>query len=166
MNFRTSGRMGVLAAFICGAMLAMPAKSQQIRPAAPDSSIVLIPGTLTGPGSMGPRGARRFCNPRSVGLAEWRAVAIIRMLSLDDAQKTALNELSGPSVKALELIASACPKTNADKPPLAVMETRVQTMLQVLRTVRPAYEKFYASLNDIQKRRVDALGPSRHGWQW
>jgi hypothetical protein len=158
--------LAMLAAAACIMQIAAPAAAEQIRATAPNAAVVLVPGTLTGPGSMGPRGTRRFCNPRSIGLAEWRPALIVRMLKLDDAQKTVLNELSEPSAKALELIASACPRTDTGKPPLAVMETRVETMLQVLRTVRPAYEKFYAVLNDTQKKRLDALGPSRHGWQW
>jgi hypothetical protein len=46
------------------------------------------------------------------------------------------------------------------------MEARVETLLQVLRTVRPAYQTFYASLDNAQKLRMDALGPRRQGWQW
>lgn len=156
----------MLAATACMMQFAAPAAAEQIRATAPKAAVVLVPGTLTGPGSMGWRGARRFCDPRSVGLAEWRPAVITRMLKLDDAQKVVLNELSEPSAKALELIASACSKANSDKPPLVMMETRVETMLQVLRTVRPAYDKLYAALNDTQKKRLDALGPGRHGWQW
>ena len=38
------------------------------------------------------------------------------------------------------------------------MEARVETLLRVLKTVRPAYQTFYASLDNAQKLRVDALG--------
>jgi hypothetical protein len=57
-------------------------------------------------------------------------------------------------------------RTAAEKSQLGIMEARVETLLQVLRTVRPAYQTFYASLDNAQKLRVDTLGPRRHGWQW
>jgi hypothetical protein len=38
--------------------------------------------------------------------------------------------------------------------------------LDVLKTVRPAYEAFYAKLDDKQKQRLDSLGPRRSGWRW
>jgi uncharacterized protein (DUF2252 family) len=39
------------------------------------------------------------------------------------------------------------------------MQTRLTAMLQAVRTVRPALETFYQSLNDEQKARFNALGP-------
>ena len=39
------------------------------------------------------------------------------------------------------------------------MRPRLDAMLQAVRTVRPALEKFYLSLNDEQKARFNALGP-------
>jgi len=38
-------------------------------------------------------------------------------------------------------------------------------MLQAVRTVRPALEKFYRSLNDEQKARLNALGPEEQDQQ-
>jgi uncharacterized protein YicC (UPF0701 family) len=38
------------------------------------------------------------------------------------------------------------------------MHQRLEAMLQAVRTVRPALEKFYQSLNDEQKARFSALG--------
>jgi hypothetical protein len=49
---------------------------------------------------------------------------------------------------------------------LAVMERRVTGLLDALKIIRPAYDKFYASLDDQQKARLDGLGPGRHGWRW
>ncbi len=39
------------------------------------------------------------------------------------------------------------------------MQTRLEAMLQAVRTVRPALETFYQTLNDEQKARFNALGP-------
>src|SRR5262249_24621631 len=44
------------------------AAQQSPSPAVDKNAIVLIPGVLTGPGTMGPRGYMRLCTPRSVGL--------------------------------------------------------------------------------------------------
>ena len=44
------------------------AAQQSPSPAVDKNAVVLVPGVLTGPGTMGPRGYRRLCTPRSVGL--------------------------------------------------------------------------------------------------
>jgi hypothetical protein len=41
------------------------------------------------------------------------------------------------------------------------MHQRLDAMLQAVRTVRPALEKFYLLLNDEQKARFNALGPDQ-----
>ena len=38
-------------------------------------------------------------------------------------------------------------------------------MLQAVKTLRPAFDVFYASLNDEQKAKLDEAGPRRWGWQ-
>jgi len=115
---------------------------------------------------MGPTGYRRLCAPLSVGLSEWRMQWIERLLKPTDAQKTALNDLLVASTKAKEMIAAACPKETVETTSvqLAVMKRRVAGLLDALKIVRPAYDKFYASLDSQQKARLDALGPGRHGW--
>ncbi len=151
---------------LCTGLILGPVNAKQIGASIQGSNVILLPGALTGPGSMGPRGKRRFCNSRSVGLEEWRAAVIDRWLALNDGQRVLLNELAAASRKGLELISSACQTNRVDKSQIAVMEGRIETLLQVLQTVRPAYDQFYASLNDRQKRIVDALGPRRRRWQW
>jgi hypothetical protein len=44
------------------------------------------------------------------------------------------------------------------------MEKRMDTMLQAVRTMRPAPEAFYASLSDEQKARLD-LNSLRGRWR-
>src|SRR5215470_3688816 len=146
-----------------------PSVAQQTRTsdqAAPSANLVLIPGTMAGAGTMGPTGYRRLCAPLSVGLSEWRMQWIERLLKPTDAQKTALNDLLVASTKAKEMIAAACPKETVETTSvqLAVMKRRVAGLLDALKIVRPAYDKFYASLDSQQKARLDALGPGRHGW--
>jgi len=147
-------------------MLALLASPPALAQASSElGTVVLIPAPLVGPGSMGPRGERRFCNARAAGLAEWRVSFITRLVRPSEAQKPALAELVAASAKARQLIANAC-KTPSSESHLAIMETRLDALLQAVKTVRPAYETFYTKLDDKQKARLDVIGPRRHGWQW
>jgi hypothetical protein len=108
-----------------------------------------------------------MCSPRFAGLAEWRIDEIERAVKLTEAQQAALKELRAASTKAADSFAAACPsdwpKTATER--LTVMEKRMETMLAALKTVRPAFDAFYGSLDDSQKARLDAVGPRRWGWQ-
>ncbi len=130
------------------------------------SAVALVPGPLRGLGSMGPHGSTRFCDVRAVGLSQWRNYALTRMLDLNKEQQSALTNLSAASAKALAMISATCQGSTADKSQLSVIQGRVETLLEVLKTVRPAYEAFYAKLDDNQKLRLDSLGPRRNGWRW
>jgi hypothetical protein len=131
------------------------------------------PGMMMGPGMMAHgrtmwgSGYGGMCSPRFAGLAEWRIDEIARIVKPTDAQKTALTELRTASTKAAESLTAACP---ADWPGkagdrLAIMEKRMEAMLGAVKTVRPAFDAFYASLDDAQKARLDTAGPRRWGWQ-
>jgi hypothetical protein len=157
------------AALVIGALqVTAPAVAQTSSDNKSDSKAptALIPSTLRGLGSMGTRGVRRFCDPRAIGLSGWRTATLTQMLDLDQRQQAALSELAGVSAKALDMIATTCQRRTTEKPQLATIEERVETLLQVLRTVRPAYDAFYTTLNSQQQQRVDALGPGRAGWRW
>jgi hypothetical protein len=106
------------------------------------------------------RGARKVAEMTERGRDDLRAT--------ENAQKTPLNDLLAASTKAKETIAAACPKETAETTTvqLAVIERRVAALLDALKIVRPAYNKFYTSLGGQQKARLDALGPGRHGWRW
>jgi hypothetical protein len=131
------------------------------------------PGMMTGPGMMmrGPgmwgSGYGGMCSPRFAGLAEWRIDEIERAVKLTDTQQAALKELRAASAKAADSFVAACPsdwpKTGSGR--LAVMEKRMETMLAAVKTVRPAFDAFYGSLDETQKARVDAVSPRRWGWQ-
>ena len=60
---------------------------------------------------------------------------------------------------------SACPGDLPSTPTgrLAAMRARVDAMLQAVQTVRPALDKFYASLSDEQKERFNALNDTTAG---
>ncbi len=76
--------------------------------------------------------------------------------------------LKTASLKAAETIASACPRDLPTTPTarLELMEKRLDVMLQGVKTVRPAFEAFYTTLTDDQKRALNRVGPRRWGWRW
>ena len=58
---------------------------------------------MMGPGMMGRGGMggiAAMCDPRAAGLAEWRMERIERLISPNEAQRAALNELWTASAKA------------------------------------------------------------------
>lgn len=125
------------------------------------------PGMMMGPGMMGWSGMGAMCDPRAAGLAEWRMERIERLINPTEAQRAALNDLRAASSKAAETIAAACPREfpASASARLEVMEKRLDAMLAAIKTVRPAFDAFYATLNDEQKARINAGGPRRWGWR-
>jgi hypothetical protein len=125
-------------------------------------------GMMMGPGMMGGgRGGRAgMCDPRAAGMAEWRMERIERLIKPTDAQRTALETLRTASTKAAETVAAACPKefpANASAR-MEAMEKRMESMLAAIKTVRPAFDGFYGTLTDEQKKKLDGGGP--RGWGW
>jgi LTXXQ motif family protein len=128
------------------------------------------PGMMMGPGMMGwgsgTGGMGAVCDPRGAGLAEWRMERIERLITPNEAQRAALNDLRSASTKAADIVAAACPREFPESATarLELMEKRLDAMQQAIKTVRPAFDAFYATLNDEQKARVNASGPRRWGW--
>ena len=162
---------------VAGLILAAPVIAQQIGPG-PDNPPAAGgsdygprgygwgPGMRMGPGMMGWSGMGAMCDPGAAGLAEWRMERIERLINPTEAQRAALNELRAASSKAAATIAAACPRefpTGASAR-LELMEKRLDAMLAAIKTVRPAFDAFYATLNDEQKALVNSGGP--HGWGW
>ena len=131
------------------------------------SGFMMGPGMMSGSGMWGRRLAGP-CDPSAVGMAEWREERIERVVRPTEAQRAALADLRAASTKAAEGLAGACsgemPRSSVAR--LAFMEKRMETMLQAIKTVRPAFEALYASLNDEQKARLDSVGPRGWAWHW
>src|SRR5215831_11453452 len=145
----------VMTSMVGGATVAA---QQSPSPAADKNTVVLIPGVMTGPGTMGPRGYRRLCTPRSVGLYEWQVRWIERVVRPTEARRAALNDLQAASSKA------EMPTTT--KAELEMMDARLETMSHAVRTLRPAFDAFYASLDSKQQQRLDVFGPRHRSWRW
>ncbi len=157
-------RMMATAVLIAG-LAAAPALAQPMGPGGPGYG----PGMMMGPGMMGGRDGRGMawmCSPRGAGLAEWRKERIERLLKPTEAQRKALDDLQAASVKAAETVTAACPGEFPVSAParLELMEKRMEAMLAAVKTVRPAFDAFYATLSEEQKARLNSSAP--RGWGW
>jgi hypothetical protein len=105
------------------------------------------------------------CNTAQPTAMEWPADLIERNVKPTDAQRASLDALRDAATKAEDTLKLSCPPTDARTPParLAAVETRLDTILQAIGTVRPALDTFYSSLSDEQKAAFDAIGPERDG---
>jgi hypothetical protein len=130
------------------------------------------PGIM-GPGMMGSwmtgrRGFGGMCNPAATGFAEWRTDRIAELVKLTDAQRAKFDEFKAASIKAAEVMRNACltevPQTIVGR--AEAMEKRMDTMVQAIRTMRPALDAFYATLSDEQKARLDSSTSRGRFWRW
>ena len=124
------------------------------------------PGMMMGPGFMGRGGFAGTCGPAAAGFLGWRIDRIEQVIKPTEAQRGKFDDLKAASDKASEGLRLACP---TEVPTTAVgrmefMEKRMDAMLQAVKTMRPAFEAFYATLSDEQKGRLDA--PSDRGRFW
>jgi LTXXQ motif family protein len=126
------------------------------------------PGMMMGPGMMGGMMSRAMCDPRAAGFAEWRIEIIERAVKPTEAQRPAVDQLKTASAKAAETIAAACPRDLPETATarLELMEKRLEAMLGAVKTVRPAFDAFYATLTAEQKNALDRAGLRHWGWRW
>src|SRR5262249_53800558 len=91
-----------------------------------------------------------------------------RVVRPTETQRAALNDLQSASSKAIAAMSTACkaemPTTT--KSELEMMDNRLEIMSQAVKTLRPAFDAFYASLDRQQQQRLDVFGPRHRGWRW
>jgi hypothetical protein len=101
------------------------------------------------------------CSSNASDLTDWPIDQISEIVQPTDAQRLALDELRLANAKAIDILKTGCPTDLPSTPTgrLAAMESRLQVMLQAVRTVRPPLDRFYQSLTDEQKARFNAVSP-------
>jgi hypothetical protein len=108
---------------------------------------------------------QQLCTQPGSGVTAWPFADIEKKVGLNDEQKQLLGDVKTASQKAAAVFKASCPSENAFPltPPgrLGAMTARLDATLEVVQTVRPALEKFYASLSDEQKERFNAIGPKQ-----
>jgi LTXXQ motif family protein len=100
------------------------------------------------------------CGGAKSGLSSLAIERIEERVAPTEAQFGALDRLNGAVNKAVETLQSACPTSIPLTPVgrLEVMQQRLEAMIEVTNTVRPALEDFYASLGNEQKAKFNRLG--------
>ena len=76
-------------------------------------------------------------------------------------QQSSLDDLKNATQNAADQLRSSCPSA-VPLSPVARVDTvaiRLRAMADAIKSIRPALENFYASLNDEQKARFNMLGP-------
>jgi LTXXQ motif family protein len=101
----------------------------------------------------------QICSGDARGLTDFPIEQIARQVQPTPEQQKLLDDLKAATEKAVQILQTACPNDLPATPTVRIdaMRTRVQAMLDAVRTVRPALERFYASLTDEQKERFNAL---------
>jgi hypothetical protein len=106
---------------------------------------------------------QELCTQPGSGVTAWPFADIDRKVGLNAEQRQLLDDVRKASQDAAAVFKASCPSDNAFPltPPgrLAAMTGRLDATLQAVQTVRPALERFYASLSDEQKERFNQLGP-------
>jgi LTXXQ motif family protein len=99
------------------------------------------------------------CTNAKPGLADLPMDRIDEVVQPSGQQEDALARLSNGTQKAVEIIQAACPNSTPLTPVgrLEVMQQRLNAMLTAAKTIQPALEDFYGSLNYEQKARFNTL---------
>jgi LTXXQ motif family protein len=121
------------------------------------------------PGSRSSRvsyaGVQELCTQPGTGITAWPYADIERKVGLNADQKQLLDGVRKAGGDAAATFKASCPAENMFPltPPgrLTAMTGRLQAMLDAVKIVQPALDRFYNSLSDEQKERFNAIGPKR-----
>jgi hypothetical protein len=120
----------------------------------------------------------RQCRGDPAELADHMLVRIEHKVKPTDTQKGAFEEFKVAARSAADKIKSGCPKdvaaeveNDTQKPRtglspierLSRTQIQLEASLEAVKTLRPAAEKFYASLSDEQKTKLTERRGWRHG---
>jgi hypothetical protein len=110
-----------------------------------------------------PAGGAQICTGETQGLTDFPIQRIEEQVRPEQNQQALLDALKTATQQAVEILRSACPTELPTTPAgrMAAMRARVETMLRAVQVVRPALEKFYASLTDEQKERFNELDAAK-----
>jgi uncharacterized phage infection (PIP) family protein YhgE len=108
----------------------------------------------------------QMCGDDTKEVAGWPIDRIQQLVSPDDQQRMALDELADASMKAAQVIKTACPTSVAFTPTgrLAAMQQRIEAMEQAVDMVSGPLDRFYGALTDEQKAKLNSANqtPAPH----
>jgi hypothetical protein len=103
-----------------------------------------------------------ICDQRTAGFSSLPTERIEQTVRPNQEQKNLLDALLSAASKAASELQTSCsaevPQTIVER--LGAIDIRIKAMLDAARIVRPALDSFYASLNDEQKARFNAMQSS------
>jgi len=102
---------------------------------------------------------KQACGEAKSGLTDLPIQQIQASVKPTDAQQGDLKDLQDATNKAVSQLQTSCPTEAAITPPgrLDAVDQHLKAMIEAANTIKPALDKFYASLNDEQKARFDRL---------
>jgi LTXXQ motif family protein len=100
----------------------------------------------------------QMCGDDTKEVAGWPIDRIQQLVSPDDQQRMALDDLANASMQAAQIIKTGCPTSVAFTPTgrLAAMQQRIEAMEQAVGVVRGPLERFYGALTDEQKAKLNS----------
>ena len=104
----------------------------------------------------------QMCGDDTKDVADWPIDRIRQLVSPNDQQRTALDDLADASLRAAQIIKTACPTSIAFTATgrLAAMQQRIEAMEQAVDVVRGPLGAFYGALTDEQKAKLNAANES------
>jgi LTXXQ motif family protein len=101
------------------------------------------------------------CSQKGGNLIDLPVQRIEQVIQPTAQQQSAFDDLKKATQNASDKLQSSCPTAIPLSPVarLDAVETRLKAMADAIKSVRPALENFYASLNDEQKARFNMMGP-------
>jgi LTXXQ motif family protein len=102
-----------------------------------------------------------LCGSQSGNVAKLPFERIALLVKPDAQQQQAFDDLKKASADAADTLQTSCPAAMPQTPAarLDVVKTRLASMTDALKIIRPKLEAFYNSLNDEQKARFNIMGP-------
>jgi LTXXQ motif family protein len=103
----------------------------------------------------------QLCSEASGQVVEVQTDEIEKTLHPDETQNRALESLHDAWNRAAERLKGSCPSEAPVTMPgrMAAVQNRLQALLDVISSVRPALVTFYGLLNDEQKARFNLMAP-------
>jgi hypothetical protein len=103
------------------------------------------------------------CGATQLGPAAWPTADIERRVRPTEAQRASLMALQDAAAKAAEIVKGSCPTESPLTPTarLAAIATRLDALLQSVKTMSGPLNDCYGMLDDAQKARFDAISLPR-----
>jgi len=105
-----------------------------------------------------PSDLRQMCGEDTRDIAGWPIDRIQQLVSPTEAQRAVLDDLSNSSIRAAQIVKAACPTTVSLTAVgrLDGMQARIEAMIEATNVVHGSFARFYDSLTDEQKARLNA----------